>query len=167
MGPFHIALYIRDEFCLLTDQPPGQAAHIVPQSRPGYYCEVLGHDPINYFNVAFGLLLKSDAHHVFDRGDWVLFPSPSDPTTLTVHIFNEALATDFHGKQITRERVASCTHESCQMQILYSFTTSNVSSNTSADLNTLPQKAFSSKPENCQNLVGFPDIVAALAKCSS
>lgn len=101
---FRNALYIRDGFCLLTDQPPGQAAHILPQSRPEYYKEVLGHDPVNYFNVAFGLLLKSDPHHAFDRGDWALFPSPSDPSVLIVHVFNDELSTSYHGKIITRER---------------------------------------------------------------
>lgn len=101
---FRNALYIRDGFCLLTDQPPGQAAHILPQSRPEYYREVLGYDPVNYHNVSFGLLLKGDLHHSFDRGDWSLYPSPDDPKTLIVHVFNDELSTSFHGKIIPMSR---------------------------------------------------------------
>lgn len=101
---FRNALYIRDGFCLLTDQPPGQAAHILPQSRPEYYREVLGYDPVNYHNVSFGLLLKSDLHHSFDRGDWALYPSPQDPRLLIVHVFNDELSTALHGKLIPVSR---------------------------------------------------------------
>ena len=42
-----------------------------------YYSEVLGRPTYNLFATSFGLLLRSDLHSMFDRGEWALFPNVS------------------------------------------------------------------------------------------
>ncbi|KAL6956002.1 hypothetical protein U1Q18_044744 [Sarracenia purpurea var. burkii] len=92
-------LISRDSFCLLTgeDFEDCTAAHILPQSRPEvrwrkvccesvsslptqcallsqYYCEAMGFEPNTLFMPSFGLLVRDDLHHAFDRGQWALWP---------------------------------------------------------------------------------------------
>ncbi|PWN86467.1 hypothetical protein FA10DRAFT_263348 [Acaromyces ingoldii] len=73
---FREALVGRDYSCILSDTKftGCTASHILPQSRPEYYEEVLGYDPRYYFHVSYGLLLEDKIHHAFDRGEWALYP---------------------------------------------------------------------------------------------
>lgn len=42
---------------------------------PQYYREILGRNPGYLFQPSFGLLLRDDLHHGFDRGSIALYPS--------------------------------------------------------------------------------------------
>lgn len=39
-----------------------------------YYTEVLGFNPGYLFMPSYGLLVRDDLHHSFDRGEWALYP---------------------------------------------------------------------------------------------
>ncbi|PWN24348.1 hypothetical protein BDZ90DRAFT_263363 [Jaminaea rosea] len=102
---FREALLVRDGSCLLSDTLYERctAAHILPQSRPEYYTEVLEHEVRYLFMPSYGLLLRDDLHHSFDRGEIALYPKGSD---LIVHVFapgDDALR-GFHGKILKPER---------------------------------------------------------------
>jgi len=94
---FREDLLARDGRCLLTDVSHKRCtpAHILPQSRPEvssktstsmqsadhsffqphqYYEEVMGYDPGAPSLPQFGILVASDLHHAFDRGQWALWP---------------------------------------------------------------------------------------------
>lgn len=94
----------RDTLCIVTEKLDADAAHIIPQSRPEYYEEILGFDPVYYFDVSYGLFLHKAWHTSWDRGAWGLYPDPSDPSTLIVHVFSNEDLMDFHGKRIPRNR---------------------------------------------------------------
>ncbi|GAK68496.1 uncharacterized protein PAN0_114d6756 [Moesziomyces antarcticus] len=70
---FRFTVVARDYFCLISDveYPSCTAAHILPVSRP-----------------EFGVLLRDDIHHAFDRGHIALYPLSQR---------------DFHGKVIRPE----------------------------------------------------------------
>lgn len=101
---FRLRLSKRDSWCLVTDDEEAEAAHIIPQSRPEYYREIFGYDPVFYFDVSFGLLLTKSLHNSFDRGDWALLPDPADPSILLVHVFSQRKAAQYHGKRIDKSR---------------------------------------------------------------
>lgn len=67
---FRIALIGRDFTCLVTDADYEEctACHIIPQSRPDLYRDILNipYEP-PMFAVSAGLLLRDDIHHAFDR----------------------------------------------------------------------------------------------------
>ncbi|CAD6586988.1 MAG: hypothetical protein TREMPRED_004619 [Tremellales sp. Tagirdzhanova-0007] len=70
----------RDGVCLLTGrQPPHRldAAHIVPQSRPDVYRQLLGvrasEDMEVMYNASAGLLLSPGPHSSFDDLEWSLY----------------------------------------------------------------------------------------------
>lgn len=67
-----------------------------------YYEEVLGDEANHLFQGQYGLLLRHDLHHSFDRGDWALH---DDGENLIVHVFNASLsALQYHGKVISPDR---------------------------------------------------------------
>ncbi|KDN36249.1 hypothetical protein K437DRAFT_260186 [Tilletiaria anomala UBC 951] len=101
---FRVALIARDTFCLLSgaDYEDCVASHILPLSRPEYYAEVLGEDVQYLFKAEYGLLLRSDLHHSFDRGEWALH---IDGDNLVVHVFKgRGSAKPYHGQIITPAR---------------------------------------------------------------
>ena len=101
---FRSQLYRRDSSCIVTDDDDAEAAHILPQSRPEYYQEIFGYDPVYYFDVSYGLLLSKKLHHRWDNGDWALYPDPADADTLIVHIFEGTLLKQYHGQKIPLSR---------------------------------------------------------------
>ena len=105
---FRFQLAIRDGFCLVTNSKKAVASHILPISRPEYYTEVLGYDPGYLYDVSYGLFLRRDMHHAFDRGEWSLCSKPGEPDTLQIHVFySEDPADDlksYHGKEIKEDR---------------------------------------------------------------
>lgn len=46
-----------------------------------YYTEVLGHEVRYLFMPSYGLLLRDDLHHSFDRGEIALYPKVSHSST--------------------------------------------------------------------------------------
>lgn len=46
----------------------------VSLSTDQYYTEVLGYEPSYLFEPSYGLLLRDDLHHGFDRGHVALWP---------------------------------------------------------------------------------------------
>ncbi|CAO1618056.1 unnamed protein product [Jaminaea pallidilutea] len=104
---FRVSIIARDFCCLITeeDYEACTPSHILPLSRPEYYEEVLGYDPGFLFEPSFGLLLRDDLHHAFDRGSIALYPQVQADGTqaYVVHVFNPEVATwrEFHGKVIT------------------------------------------------------------------
>jgi hypothetical protein len=96
-----------------------------------YYTEVLGHTPTSLFQTQFGVLLRDDIHHAFDRGHIALYPlvrvcfcfhklllmittltrvanqsrQMNTENELVVHIFYPETQSqrDFHGKVIRPE----------------------------------------------------------------
>ena len=101
---FRWALAKRDALCLVTDQENADAAHILIQSRPEYYTEIFGYDPVKYFRVRFGLFVSRDLHHSYDRGGCAILPFLSDRAILIFDVFDEADAMTFHGKGIPASR---------------------------------------------------------------
>lgn len=101
---FRGELWRRDGTCIITDEYDAEAAHILPQSRPEYYVEVLGFDPVYYFDVSFGLLLEHKLHRRWDLGDWALYPDPAEPSNLLVHVFEGINLKQHHGKKIPSTR---------------------------------------------------------------
>lgn len=99
---FRFTVVARDYFCLVSDveYPSCTAAHILPVSRPEYYTEVLGDAPTSLFQTQFGILLRDDIHHAFDRGHIALYPLMNAENELVVHIFYPETQSqkEFHGK---------------------------------------------------------------------
>lgn len=101
---FRLALVARDFSCLLSDADYEKctACHILPQSRPEYYEEVLGNQARYLFSPAYGLLLRDDLHHSFDRGEIALLPHQGQ---YIVHIFKYDKDTaSYHGKILDMNR---------------------------------------------------------------
>ncbi|KDN52899.1 hypothetical protein K437DRAFT_272187 [Tilletiaria anomala UBC 951] len=101
---FRVSLIARDFCCLLSGLHYSNctASHILPLSRPEYYSEVLGGNVRYLFKPEHGLLLRSDLHHSFDRGEWAFHP---DGENLVVHVFkNETAAREHHGLILTPDR---------------------------------------------------------------
>ncbi|KIS68047.1 uncharacterized protein UMAG_04089 [Mycosarcoma maydis] len=65
-----------------------------------YYTEVLGDAPTSLFQTQFGILLRDDIHHAFDRGHIALYPLMNAENELVVHIFYPETQSqkEFHGK---------------------------------------------------------------------
>ncbi|CAO1626252.1 unnamed protein product [Jaminaea pallidilutea] len=101
---FRGELWKRDGTCIVTDEDEAGAAHIIPQSRPEYYEEIFGYDPVYYFDASYGLLLLRQLHLRWDAGDWALYPDPSDPANLLIHIFEGSALKQYHGKIIASSR---------------------------------------------------------------
>ncbi|CAO1621278.1 unnamed protein product [Parajaminaea phylloscopi] len=104
---FHLHLIARDSRCLITDSgwEGCTAAHILPQSRPEYYAEVLGRmaSTTHLFLPAYGVLLRDDLHHAFDRGEIAFYPQGEN---LVVHVFylKSGEVAQYHGKILTPDR---------------------------------------------------------------
>ncbi|CAO1633830.1 unnamed protein product [Jaminaea pallidilutea] len=98
---FRDELRARDGFCLVTGHRDAVAAHILPQSRPEYYREILGYDPGYYFYVSFGLFLDPKHHRAFDRGSLALYPCSEERGQFIVHVFDFVDGIAGHGKRIT------------------------------------------------------------------
>jgi HNH endonuclease len=137
---FLMAVVARDASCLLTDEQYREctACHILPQSRPEvgeslhatfghfshiarrlppffpsfvqYYREILGRKAGSLFQAEYGLLLRDDLHHRFDRGEWALH---EDGENLIVHVFDASVSSLFehHGKIIGPNRFHTKPHE--------------------------------------------------------
>ena len=101
---FRNLLARRDTVCIITNDFDAEAAHIIPQSRPEYYEEILGFDPVYYFDVSYGLFLSKRLHRSWDNGSWALYPDPKDPSTLIVHIFGNEGLMAHHGQRIPSSR---------------------------------------------------------------
>lgn len=52
-------------------------------STDQYYTEVLGYEPSYLFEPSYGLLLRDDLHHGFDRGHVALWPLVSSAKSLS------------------------------------------------------------------------------------
>ncbi|KDN36245.1 hypothetical protein K437DRAFT_260182 [Tilletiaria anomala UBC 951] len=104
---FRIELIARDTKCLLTDAHWRlcTAAHIIPQSRPEYYAEILSPSEMQTlwpFEPQYGILVRDDLHRAFDRGEWALWPQGDD---YIVHfLFPEPEERKYHGKVLTADR---------------------------------------------------------------
>ncbi|CAO1621224.1 unnamed protein product [Parajaminaea phylloscopi] len=104
---FRWEVVARDSVCLISDVNfrDCTAAHILPQSRPEYYAEVLGPqaNTSHLFRPSYGLLLSDILHHAFDRGQIAFYPKGED---LIVHIFYATTFTTarYHGKVLTPDR---------------------------------------------------------------
>lgn len=101
---FRLALVARDFSCLLSDADYEKctACHILPQSRPEYYEEVLGSQARYLFSPAYGLLLRDDLHHSFDRGEIALLPH-EDRYIVHVFKYDQDIA-KYHGKILDGNR---------------------------------------------------------------
>ncbi|KAL6956044.1 hypothetical protein U1Q18_044786 [Sarracenia purpurea var. burkii] len=102
---FKMALVARDTCCLLSaaSWQASTGCHILPQSRSEYYAEIF-EDEVDYlFRPEYGLLLRDDLHHAFDRGQWALH---QDGENLIVHFFDADIAgqSEYHGKIIRPDR---------------------------------------------------------------
>ena len=130
---FRLALVARDFSCLLSDAEYEKctACHILPQSRPEYYEEVLGTQARYLFSPAYGLLLRDDLHHAFDRGEIALLPHED---RYIVHVFKYDKDTAiYHGKilEVNRFRGSAKTrpnsdllrfhYQQCSMKYLRGF----------------------------------------------
>ncbi|KDN52898.1 hypothetical protein K437DRAFT_151000 [Tilletiaria anomala UBC 951] len=102
---FRESLLVRDGSCLLTDRryTTCTAAHILPQSRPEYYEEVMGYDPGYLFLPQYGFLVSDELHHAFDRGEWAFWPEGENLVVHFLYPQNESLR-PLHGKVIPPER---------------------------------------------------------------
>ncbi|KIR31328.1 hypothetical protein L804_06632 [Cryptococcus deuterogattii 2001/935-1] len=102
---FLINLIARDTVCLVTGVHYAQceSVHIVPQSRPDIYQALLNIPasiPPPLFEVQFGLLLRKELHHAWDRLDFSFFVKDDD---IFVHVFTGGFF-EYHGKRITLDR---------------------------------------------------------------
>lgn len=85
-----------------------------------YYTEAFGFDPIYLFSPSFGLLLRDDIHHAFDRGEWTLYEKVSlcscpglcalmsrnqdDFLVITFFVFKDFSLRQFYGNVISPDR---------------------------------------------------------------
>lgn len=99
---FMLRVAARDGVCIISGVPVGLciAAHILPASRPEYYAEVLG-TVYDQFQPSCGLLLRSELHTTFDKGDWALYPE-QDAFVVHEFVFEENQPR-YHGKRITKD----------------------------------------------------------------
>ncbi|PWN40017.1 hypothetical protein IE81DRAFT_325947 [Ceraceosorus guamensis] len=83
---FRFRVAVRDFSCLLTGDPAEEcvAAHIIPQSRPEYYTEIVGREVTYPFLTEHGITLNHAMHRAYDNGDFALWPRGED---LIVHYF--------------------------------------------------------------------------------
>ncbi|CAO1616311.1 unnamed protein product [Sympodiomycopsis kandeliae] len=99
---FRVSLIGRDFYCLVSDAEYESctASHILPFSRPEYYAELLGFEPTYLFEPSYGLLLRDDLHHGFDRGHIALWPLMNETNDLVVHILKpeQSQWRQYHGK---------------------------------------------------------------------
>ncbi|PWN86659.1 hypothetical protein FA10DRAFT_263178 [Acaromyces ingoldii] len=68
-----------------------------------YYTEAFGFDPIYLFSPSFGLLLRDDIHHAFDRGEWTLYEK-DDFLVITFFVFKDFSLRQFYGNVISPDR---------------------------------------------------------------
>ncbi|CAO1625650.1 unnamed protein product [Parajaminaea phylloscopi] len=102
---FGLGVAVRDGSCLLTETwySGCVAAHILPQSRPEYYEEFLGRKVASLDAPRFGVLLRHDLHHAFDRRHFAFYPQGDN---LIVHFFHPDPweYSQYHGKVISPGR---------------------------------------------------------------
>ncbi|OXG17644.1 hypothetical protein C367_05139 [Cryptococcus neoformans Ze90-1] len=103
---FRVALIARDFSCLATDAPYEEctACHIIPQSRPDVYRDILSiRYPPSLFAVSAGLLLRDDLHHAFDRLE-LSFYFQDGVYYLHFFVFRLEAVRELHGKALRFDR---------------------------------------------------------------
>ncbi|OWZ61946.1 hypothetical protein C366_00872 [Cryptococcus neoformans Tu401-1] len=103
---FRVALIARDFSCLITDEPYTKCTpcHIIPQSRPDIYRDILSiRYPPPMFAASAGLLLQDDIHHAFDRLELSFYFQDG---VYYVHFFvlRTRTARELHGKALRSDR---------------------------------------------------------------